>query len=314
MPLQPGSRIVLAGGSGFIGRHLTQALLAQGVEVTVLSRRAEKPRAGLTFVQWDGKSVGEWAGTLNGAAAIINLAGTSIATKWTLTAMKEIVDSRVLSSRAIGEALSTIPSPPPVWVNTSAIGFYGNRGEEILSETSAPGLETEFLVDCCQQWEAAARESCPASVQLKFLRVGIVFGRDGGSFPILKKLTSAFLGGVVGSGAQYQSWIHVEDLVRMYLWMAGESTPDLVNGTSPHPETQASVMSHLRAAMGRPWAPPAPSFAIQLASLFGAPDATLVLEGQRVLPQAALEAGFSFHFKTVDAAIQDLVAPSAATS
>ncbi len=303
-------KLVIAGGSGFIGQALTRAARARGMNVTILSRSSKPESGGIKTIAWDARTVGEWKNSLEGAHAVINLAGRSVATKWTPMAKQEIESSRVESTRAIGMALDQVTDKPKVWVNASAIGFYGYSDEARKDETSAPEQPEEFLTEVCRKWEDAARSTCPAGVDLRFVRIGVVLGLGGGALPPLLQLTKLFIGGHVGSGKQGQSWIHLDDLVAQFLWMTEADRPAIINGTSPNPVDFSTLMATLRHIVGRPWAPPAPSFALQLASLFGAPEPELVTRGNYVLPKAALEAGFEFKFPNIEPALRNLVGHS----
>lgn len=293
-------RVVLAGGSGFVGRQIKAHLQSLGYEVLVLSRG---PKA---QVGWDGRTVGAWASVLEGAEAVINLSGEPVAQKWTIQAQQGIVSSRVDSTRAIGQAILQCAQPPKRWINASAVGIYGDRGDEVLTETSAPGDKASFLVDCCLQWEAAQDEfELPSTIKSK-VRIGFVCGHDGGGFPVLTKLAKSFAGGAVGNGNQYMSWIHEHDLVRLFTWLVETEFVGTYNGTAPTPESNQDFMAQLRRQLGRPWAPPAPAFALKLASAFGAPDPDVLLMSQRAVPEAALKSGFTFEFPDLESAFKNL--------
>ncbi len=259
-------------------------------------------------LRWDGKTVGPWAELLEGAHGVINLTGESVAQKWTLDTMKLIVDSRVDSARAIGQAIQACKTPPANWINASAVGFYGDRAAEELTEASPAGDASSFLVECCLKWEGAQKEfETPGTTQSQ-LRIGFVCGNDGGGLPTLIKLARGFAGGAVGSGQQYMSWIHIDDICRQCSWILDGSRSGPFNGTAPEPVTNAEFMSTLRNLLGRPWSPSAPAFALKLASAFGAPDPDVLLMSQRVFPAKSLEQGFEFKYKKLEAALRDLLA------
>ena len=295
-------RVVIAGGSGFVGKALQSSLEDKGYEVVVLSRR-EGSRA-----RWDGEKLGEWAKFIDGAFAVINLAGETVAQKWTMQAMTGIEESRVKSSRVIGEAVRKATVAPEVWLNASAIGVYGSRGDEVLNEESKPGSENDFMPRVCLNWESEARSGNRVETRLIFLRIGIVLERDGGAFLALYRLTKAFLGGAPGDGKQWLSWIHRHDLVKMIIWaIENPGGRGVYNACAPNPVRYQDFCSILRSKMGRPFSPNIPGVFLKIGTLLGAPDASLLLDSTRVEPQRALSNGFEFDYPELELAIEDLV-------
>lgn len=301
-------KVVLAGGSGFIGGQLTDLLVKLGYPVVVLSRGNNAPR-GATLATWDGVHVGPWIEEIEGAHAVINLSGATISQKWTPESKAEILQSRVLSTKAIGMALETVKAKPAVWINGSATGYYGNRKGEALTEDSTPGPKGHFLVDTCVAWEAIVDGFELPEIRKVKLRTGLVLGREGGIFPPFFNLTRMFLGGHHGSGDQFMSWIHVEDMIRLIVHCMESEVTGPINATAPSPCDNRFFMASLRGVVGRPWSPPVPGFMLKIANWFGAPDPSLLLEGQKVLPEKAKETGFRFHFEEVREALIDLVKP-----
>lgn len=300
-------KVVVAGGSGFVGGALVSLLVQLKYDVVVLSRQG-LASAGARGVAWDGVTVGAWSDKVDGADAIVNLTGSPISRKWTKEARNEILTSRVRSTEALGKAVLAATSKPKVWVNASAVGFYGDRGAEELNELSGPGRRGSFLVDTCVAWEATFDrcETCPETRKTK-VRIGVVLGRTGGALPPLARLARYFLGGHLGSGAQYVSWIHIKDLARLLVHTIESDMGPVVNATAPAPVSNRFFMATLRGLLGRPWAPPVPAFALEVANWFGAPDPALVLESQRVLPNVAREAGFRFEYEDLRDAMQSLL-------
>lgn len=300
-------KFVVAGGSGFVGSALVKSLSTQGHDVVVLSRSERPAQEHVRFSAWNGAELGAWAGEIDGAHAVINLAGRTVAAKWTLSTQREILESRVNSTKVLGEAMARAKNPPKIWVNASAIGYYGDQGATELDESGPAGSDREFLPRVAAQWEAAARTTCPANVQLTILRIGMVLGLEEGALPPLANLARRFMGGHPGKGQNYFSWIHLTDLVRLIEWCALEYRGPIVNGTAPAPVTSADFMTALRRRLHRPAAPPVPLFALQLGSaLLGLPDPELIVTSARVMPQAALRGGFSFQFSNLEAAFGDL--------
>jgi uncharacterized protein (TIGR01777 family) len=300
----PSQRIVLAGGSGFVGQALAGRLLADGYEVIVLSRGAPRKACG-TIVPWDGSTMGPWAKLLDGSAAVVNLAGKNINCRLTRSNRRDIVRSRVASVQALGEAVRRCRVPPRVFVQTAAVGIYGDAGDRVCDESSPPG--SGFLGETCRQWEAAFSESPTPGVRRVVLRLGVVLGREGGAFPPLARLTRWFLGGSVGGGRQYVSWLHLADAVRMYRdAIDRDDFQGAYVAAAPQPATNAQFMRELRTALGRPWSPPVPAFAVRLGGWLAGINAELALTGQRCAPRRLMGQGFAFEFPDLRRALRDL--------
>jgi len=299
------NKVVLAGGRGFLGQTLGRVLTEAGWEVVVLSR---DPRDDAPFreVFWNGETGGAWAAELEGAAALVNLAGRSINCVHTLEHSREIVDSRLNAVKALAKGWARTKHPPPVWVQCSATGFYGNAGDRFCEETlpSGPG----FLAEVCRLWEESFAALDLPDVRRVVLRLGPVLDQHTGPFPVLLSLTRKFLGGAAGSGRQFMSWVHRDDAVAIFA--AAVMQPELngvYNACAPGAVTNAEFMRELRAAVNRPWCPPAPEFAIRLfAENIFHTDGNLALHGQRCTPQKLLATGFKFKHPAVGGAIRDL--------
>ncbi|MBI3265194.1 MAG: TIGR01777 family protein [Acidobacteria bacterium] len=298
-------KIIIAGGTGFLGRALCAGLAADGHEVVVLSRSAHAAPAGATLVQWtpDG-SVGSWAAALDGAGAVINLAGESIAARrWTAGQRARIRESRVLATRSLVLAIGHAAKPPAVLISGSAVGYYGPCGDEPVTEDSGPGHD--FLAEVCQAWEAEARKVAPRT-RLVLVRTGLVLERNGGALPQMLLPFRLFAGGPVGSGRQYWPWIHRDDwlgLVRLAIDREDLSGP--MNATSPHPVTNAAFSQALGRALHRPSWLPAPAFALRIA--LGEMADALLLSGQRAVPSRATKAGYRFRFEELQPALDTIL-------
>jgi uncharacterized protein (TIGR01777 family) len=283
------SRIVIAGGSGFLGTVLTAALEAAGHDVVILTRKHHvKSKAKVVF--WDVALPTPllWPSEFDGADAVINLCGTPVSDPWTEQNKKKMLDSRVSATQVIGQTIGNATNPPAVWINASAVGIYGNRREQIVDDLSSRGAG--FLADVCVAWEKAVYSTRLDRTRCVELRIGVVLGPGGGAMGPLVKMTKSFLGGPIGDGRQWVPWIHLYDLVQLVEWL-------LVTD---------EFMHAFRKANNRPWAPPAPKFALSLASKLGAPDSSLLLDSVRAVPKLALERGFEFAFPTLDSAMADL--------
>ncbi len=296
-------RVVIAGGSGAVGRALIALLRERGYEPLVLSR-SERPVKGARVVRWNGRDLGMWKAEVEGAAAVVNLAGAPIMSRWTPKAKARILRSRVDSTTALGRAVAASINPPRAWVNASAVGWYGNTGSKEVSEASPNGKG--FLAEVARAWEAAVDALQVDRTRKVKVRFGFVLGKDG-AFPLLARLTKLFLGGALGSGRQFVSWVHARDLARMMVWAIEGSFEGVLNGTAPRPATNSELMAALRRHLRRPFAPAAPGCAVEMLSQLGGPPAELVLWGQRAVPALALAHGFEFEFPTLDAALTDLV-------
>lgn len=305
-----GKRIVVAGGSGFLGTSLADHLASQGAAVTVLSRRSAPARGGIETVPWDGRSVGEWRRTLEGACGLVNLTGRSVNCVKTPDHRDEILRSRVESTQALGKALRRVESPPPVWVQMSTAHIYGDPPEVWCDEDSACGCG--LAPEVGRAWESAFAESVLPGQRGVILRTSFVIGRDrgagGGALKTLGGLARWGLGGRVGSGKQGMSWIHEIDMNRLFV--RGLSEP-LMQGTfiasSPHPVSQVEFMRELRRAVGNPIGLPAFAWMVRLGARFVLrTDPELALYGRYVRSRRLTEEGFAFDYPDLRSALAQI--------
>jgi hypothetical protein len=291
-------RVILAGGSGFVGTALAPALRLKGFEPIVLGRDS-------TDLRWDGKTLGAWATALEGAEAVVNLTGKNINCRHTAENRREIIRSRVDSVRVLGDAIARCVTPPRIFVQASGVGYYGDTGDRLADESSLPG--NDFPAEVCRQWEGAFDALELPSTRKVILRLAVVLGRDGGALPMLEKLTRWFLGGAVGNGRQFISWIHAADVVRMFVSAIEQAQlTGAFNATSPAPVTNSDFMRELRRALRRPWSPPAPAPLARAAAWVMGSNGDLALLSNRCVPRRFLEHGFDFEFPTLPAALADL--------
>ena len=301
-------RIVLAGGSGFLGTALTRLLVADGHEIAILSRStSHAPAPGVRYVAWnpDGTS-GLWATVIDGADAVLNLAGAGIADKrWTAARKRALVTSRLLSTRSLVAAVAAARQRPAVFIQNCAVGFYGfARWDEPLDERSGPG--DDFLARLCVDWETAAAPAADLGCRLVTIRTGVVLAREGGALPQMILPFRFFAGGPMGSGRQYLSWIHVDDWVALLTrLLADEGMAGPVNATAPVPATSHEVARAIGAAMHRPAALRAPAFALRI--IVGEMADAALLGGQRVLPWRVMERGFAFAHADIREAVASLL-------
>jgi hypothetical protein len=291
-------KVVVAGGTGFLGSALVQRLRADGHQVKVLTRQTRHP----DDVSWvpDG-SVKSWAGVLDDADAVINLAGESIAGgRWTESRKARIRDSRIRATRSLVAAIQQAARRPSAFLSGSAVGYYGPRDEEPLTEQSPAG--DDFLAAVCRDWETEALRAA-GNTRVVLLRTGLVLEKDGGALPQMALPFRLFAGGPAGSGRQFYSWIHRDDWVAMVAWaMTTGNVSGPMNVTAPTPLTNRDFSRTLGRVLHRPSFMPAPAFALRI--VLGEMADGLLLSGQRVLPAVAQNQGFTFKFPTLEPALR----------
>jgi uncharacterized protein (TIGR01777 family) len=300
-------RVILAGGSGFLGQSLVGALATQGYEVVVLTRHLTRDPGPARQAHWDGKSLGEWASLVDGAAAVVNLTGKSVNCRYTPENRREIIESRIDSVNVVGRAIAQCTTPPNAWVQAGSLAIYGDAGDQLCDEATPPG--TGFPVETCLLWEEAFNSVDTPRTRKVFLRIGFALGPNGGALETLSKLARFFLGGTVGNGRQYISWLHNHDLNRMFV--SGIECDDIdgvFNATGPTPVTNAEFMRELRRVIGRPWSPPAPSWAVRIGAALMGTEGELALTGRRCVPGRFLERGFEFKYHALNQALRDAIA------
>ena len=301
-------RTIITGGSGLIGRVLAAELVAAEHEVIVLSRtpgRVGGLPAGARAVGWDGRSAEGWQDLADGATAIVNLAGESIAAgRWTAARKQRIAASRHQAGAAVVQAVAGATTRPQVVIQASAVGYYGPRGDEKITEDSTAG--DDFLAQVCVPWETSTEEVERLGVRRAIIRTGIVLSRDGGALPQMMLPFRLFAGGPLGSGRQGFPWIHLADEVSAIRWLIErEDASGPFNLAAPETLTNAEFGRVLGRVMRRPSFMPTPGFALRL--VLGELS-TLLLDGQRQVPQRLLDLGFTFRFPTAEAALRDLLA------
>ncbi len=289
-------RIVIAGGSGFIGEPLVRRLVERGDDVAVLSRNPANVRAG-RGVQWDGKTQGAWSGEVANADVVVNLAGENVGDgRWTDERKKKLVASRLDATNAVIEAMRRATKKPRALVNASAIGYYGVRGDEELDEQGSRG--GGFLAELVEKWETTARIAEPIT-RVALLRFGVVLSADGGA---LKKMLLPFklgVGGPIGNGNQWMSWVDRDDAVRFTMWaIDNDHARGVYNVTAPHPVRNREFTRALGRALHRPAFMPLPAFALRI--LFGEMATEVLLGGQRAIPRRAQKDGFAFDVTSLE--------------
>lgn len=298
-------RAIIAGGTGFVGQALTAELLTRGYEVIILTRRPSHRDDGAAEIGWDGRNPGDWTTTLGGAEAVINLTGKSVNSRHTPENKGEILESRVNSVRVLGHAIEATSLPPNVFIQASGVGIYQDRGDAWSDETSPHG--SDFMAQVCEQWEGAFNGIDAPNTRKIILRLGVVMGPNGGFLELLGKLTRWFLGGQVGNGRQFISWIHIADLNKMFIRGVEDSTlSGVFNATAPNPVRNSEFMRSLRYVLHRPWSPPVPEFAARMGSALMGTEADLALVSQRCTPKRFLDHGFQFDFPDLPSALHNI--------
>jgi uncharacterized protein (TIGR01777 family) len=300
-------RVIITGATGFIGRALCKEV-CKNYEVIALTRDASRAAKSIgdwaKVVEWDGRTTGSWFQQANGAFAIINLAGENIASgRWNKSKKAGILRSRQDSSRAVLEVIKQVDKKPAVVIQASAIGYYGSRRDEQLDETSTPGKG--FLVDVCRRMESFAEKIDNLGIRCVVIRTGIVLGPDGGALAKLIKPFRFFLGGHLGSGRQWFSWIHIDDEVAAIKYLLeNEHLKGVFNLTAPEPVTMKKFCKILGKVLHRPSLLKVPGFAARL--MFGEMADEMLLSGQKVLPKRLLNTGFDFKYTDVKHALIDI--------
>ena len=301
-------KIVLAGATGLIGQKLTSRLLDSQISVVVLTRELASGRttgqALLRYGQWDGKKQGDWAQHIDGADAVVNLSGQSVASRrWSKARKQELYSSRIDSTNALVEAIGASSVKPSVFLNASAVGYYGHVEQGAVTEEHQPG--NDFLGRLCADWESAALAARAFGVRVVLLRTGIVLGSEGGALQRMILPFKFFAGGPLGSGDQWFPWIHEEDEIRAILYtLERSSLSGPVNLSAPESTTMREFSNALGRALRRPSALRIPPFLLR--ALLGE-LADVVLSGQRIVPQKLMKEGFEFRFPTLAGALGDLL-------
>ncbi|MDA0840013.1 MAG: TIGR01777 family oxidoreductase [Planctomycetota bacterium] len=304
-------KIVIAGGSGFLGRTLIKWFGRSGRELVVLSRRPAEME-GARIAIWDGRTVGEWAKELDGAEALINLAGRSVDCRYHARNRRAVMDSRVDSTRALGEAICRCSNPPTVWLNSSTATIYKHTYGPAHDEQGEIGADAEakdaFSIEVARAWEKEFSNSKTPSTRKVILRAAMVLGaEDGGVFQVLRRLTRLGLGGRMGHGRQFVSWIHAADFCRAVEWLLHNNNAEgIYNLSSPHPVTNSEMMATFRKASGVPFGLPAARWMLEIGAFFLRTETELIIKSRRVVPGRLLDEGFTFQFPHIEEAIEEI--------
>lgn len=294
-------RVVIPGGTGYLGRALTERLVGRGDEVVVLTRGPARRGDGWRAVTWDASTVGDWGRELDGADAVVHLTGRRVDTRSSRRAVDELISSRVEPVRAVGEALAACEAPPPVWVQSSSLAIFGDTGDTVVDESTTPsGLGPREMVTVCLAWEGAFRQATegagPRPDRTVLLRIGIGLGGAGDPATArLAQLVRLGLGGRVASGRQWVSWVGLEDVLEVMVRAIDEPTMSgTYHLTSPHPVTNDEMMATYRRLLGRRFGLPSPALVTRLGAPLLGTSATLALTGRRCVPTRLVAEGHRF--------------------
>ncbi|PQM39527.1 epimerase family protein SDR39U1 homolog chloroplastic isoform X1 [Prunus yedoensis var. nudiflora] len=299
--------VSITGATGFIGRRLVQRLHAGNHSVHVLTRSKSKAELIFPVKEFPGIVIAEepeWKDSIRGSNGVVNLAGVPISTRWSPEIKKEIKDSRIRVTSKVIDLINDLPDSvrPTVLVSATAVGYYGTSETQVFDEQSPSG--NDYLAEVCREWEATALK-VNNDVRLALIRIGVVLGKDGGALAKMIPLFMVFAGGPLGSGKQWFSWIHLDDIVNLiYEALSNPSYKGVINGTAPNPVRFAEMCEHLGNVLGRPSWLPVPDFALKVVLGEGA---SVVLDGQRVLPVKAKELGFTFKYSSVKDALRSII-------
>lgn len=300
--------IVMPGGAGYLGRHLACYFAGRGDRVVILTRHPNNGTGPIRQLGWDGRTLGDWAAAFEGADAVVNLTGRTVNCRYNAKHKREIYDSRLESTRVIGQAIAACGNPPAVWINSSSATIYRDARDRAMDEKTGE-IGTGFSVDVCQRWEAALAEAATPRTRKVALRTAIVFGPGaGGPFEAFRRIVKLGLGGTLGPGDQFVSWVHSHDFCRAVEFMIGRNDMDgPVNVAAPNPIPNREFMRIFRRVLHKRVGLPATRWMLEIGAFFLRTETELLLKSRRVVPGRLMEAGFEFEFPEFGAALEDIV-------
>ena len=303
------SHLVIPGGSGFLGLQLARHFQAMGWRVSILSRREQVATNGIEFFYWDGKTLGDWCAVLEGADAVVNMAGRTVNCRYTDANKQQIYDSRIDSTRILGEAIGQATHPPKVWINSSSSTIYEDtRGNLPANDEYSERIGNDFSMNICKAWEKEFNRFNIDGVRQIALRTAIVIGKEaGGAMEPLLRLVKFWLGGKQGSGQQFISWVHLYDFSRVVEFLIEKKhITGVVNCAAPNPVTNEAFMRQLRQAAGRSWGLPMSKILLEFGALLIQTQTELILKSRKVVSKRLEEEGFTFRYKTIEAAFAEI--------
>lgn len=301
------AKMIIPGGTGFIGQYVAQFFLKKEYQVIILTRGKSQVKDGITYCNWDGKSFGDWTKYFEGAEVILNLAGKSVDCRYNKKNKKEILNSRIESTKIIGQTIDQCTRPPKLWINMSTATIYQHTQEEKANDEKNGIIGDDFSMNVAKAWEKTANDFQLFATRKILMRTSIVLGKNGGAFTHLAPLVKFGLGGKNGSGKQFVSWVHVQDLARIIDWfIQNKNTSGPYNCTSPHPIRNKNFMEKIRQSFNVPVGLPAPEWLLKIGTFILRTEAELVLKSRKVVPQKLLDEGFSFRFTELDKALKNI--------
>lgn len=300
-------KIVIAGGTGFLGKVLLEHFKELGDDVVILTRGQGREKNGVSFRHWDGEKVDSWTEVLEGADVLINLSGRTVSCRYNAKNKKEMLQSRLLSTKALGDAVKAVKNPPKVWLNSSSATIYeystGTPNDEATGR-----IGEGFSVDICKQWEGEFNKVEVPGVRKLCLRTAMVIGRGGPFLDLMTKIVKFRLGGRQGSGEQYVSWLHEKDFIEAIEFLIqNEELNGVFNLSAPNPVKNKTMMELLRKACGVKIGLPALTFMVHIGAFFMRTEAELPLKSRNVIPGRLLENGYKFHFSEMGKAFENLI-------
>ncbi len=300
-------KLILAGGTGFLGQAIINRFNRNGTEIIVFSRGPSRIHHNVSYVHWDGKTMGAWSHALENSDVLINLTGKSVDCRYKKKNKAEIISSRVNATKILGEAISKVASPPKVWLNSASATIYRNAEDKAMDEHSGE-IGTGFSVGVCQVWESAFNECVTPQTRKIAMRISMVMGKGGGVLPVMSKLVKAGLGGKMGTGKQYVSWIHEEDFLNIIEWLIqNEKAKGPYNFAAPTPLTNDDFMTLMRKKLNVKIGLPAAEWMLEVGAFFIRTETELILKSRRVVSARLADEGFVFKFPTADLALTNLL-------
>ncbi|MBF8456111.1 TIGR01777 family protein [Kaistella sp. G5-32] len=296
-------KIIIAGGAGFLGKELKRFFLSKNSEVKILTRNSKNKND----IYWDGRTVGDWKTDLDNADVLINLAGKSVDCRYTEKNKKEILSSRIESTKVLQEAIDQCENPPKIWLNASSATIYIHSESNLHTEEDGI-IGDDFSMNICKQWEAEFFKKENKNVRKVALRTSIVLGKNGGAFPKFVQISNLGLGGAQGKGNQLMSWIHIEDFCKAIAFIIdNENIKGSINVTAPNTLPNKEMMTLLRKKVKAPFGIPAPVWLLEIAAIFIKTETELMLKSRNVFPQKLIDAGFEFSNPNFNKALETLI-------
>jgi len=299
-------KIVIAGGTGFLGNCLTDHFSTREIQIVILTRGKSRPNGNIEYVNWDGRTLGSWKETLEAADVLINLNGKSVDCRYTNENKKLIYSTRLDSTAVLGKAIQDCINPPKLWINAASATIYRHSLDKSMDEDTGE-FGSGFSVDVCQQWERTFNSFETKRTRKVLIRTGIVIGKNGGPLKPLKILAKLGLGGEQGPGNQYFSWLHEKDFVGIIDFIiANPNLEGAYNVTAPTPVHNTHIMKALRSAVGVPFGLPLPKWLLEFGAVIIGTETELILKSRKVIPKKLLDAGYKFQFAEIEDALNDL--------